>query len=271
MSSRKMKVIVDENGRAVVLARDEVDAWQGGVPDPYAESSTQQFPLGTKILDGDRVFRYAKADSSAPGIGIPTQGATRSHLDSDDDITIPTATTAVPMAVGDKAIHITGTTNLVVVKDYYKSGYIYTNNKSNGGGQCLRIKNHAAIVNGATCVIYTYDPLTIALTPGTDVVGLRKNPYDAVIACPATATGPVLGVPLIAPTASYYFWLQTGGLAPLLVNVTIALGTNVVTGTSAGEVDPAIAANSHTEQVIGWAAIAGVTDKHTLVYLTIDR
>lgn len=267
---------LDEAGNILMPTLDEVNTSTGGLVDLYGESATQLFPLGTKVIQGDRVFRYAKAGSSAPGIGIPTQGAAPAHANMDDDIAIPTATTAVPMTIGARLVHVTmPTTNpSSTAANYYKDGYIYFNNKGNGGGQCCRIKSHPVAAHSTTCIFTLYDPLTIALTPATDVAGLIKNPYNAVVATPGTTTtNAILGVPIIAPTNDYYFWLQSGGIAPVLCHDGVTVGSIVVTGIEAGEaqVMPTNAAALETLQIMGSCALIGQTDKHTLVYLTIDR
>ena len=53
------------------------------VADPYSESATQLFPLGTKLTIGDKTFRYAKNGSSTLGVGEIVQALTAVTNDSD--------------------------------------------------------------------------------------------------------------------------------------------------------------------------------------------
>ena len=48
-------------------------------PNPYAESATALFPLGTKIQSGDDVWRYCKNGASALNIAAPIQSGSASE------------------------------------------------------------------------------------------------------------------------------------------------------------------------------------------------
>ena len=50
-----------------------------------------------------------------------------------------------------------------------------------------------------------------------------KNPWRDGDVMPTTAEGTPTGVPLVAVTANYYCWLQTGGYAPLYVDTSETL------------------------------------------------
>jgi len=237
-------------------------------PNPYAESVTQLFPLGTKLTQGERVWRYTKNSASGLAtIGTPLQNAARVHAEMDDDIVVGAAS-----AIGATTVTLTSTANLAAAplstKDGIKEGYLYVNDEA-GQGQCYKIKGHAALSGTADSVFTLYDPLTVALTTSSEV-GLAQNPYANVIATAAVLTGMCVGVNPIAVTASYYFWAQTGGPAAVVPQAAIALGTTVVVGTTAAKADPAAAVT--TEVIIGWPMTPGVADtEQFLCFLTLDR
>jgi len=263
---REFNARMDAKGRLIIpgyVTTDILESFDMVDVDPFVESSIQEFPLGSLMIWGDRKFRYCKAGATAPGIGVPTQQAKTLHADADDALAI-----AVSGAVGDTTLSITGTTNLSSTANIYAEGYVFTDSKEAGGGQCLRIKSHVALNTAATKVITLYDPLRVAVTAGTDTAGLIQNPYKSVIAAEAVVSGAILGVPQFGPTANYYFWMQTGGPAVVLCNAEIALGTEAVAGTSAGEADPAAAAT--TELKIGNMMTLGVADKYNAIFLTLD-
>ncbi len=237
----------------------------GELPNEFAESSMQLFPLGSLLIVGERKYRYCRnAASGGPGKGVMAQAAELQHADADAGLTV-----AVTNAVGDKTVSITGTTNLSSTVNFYKEGFIYTDAKEAGGAQCLKILSHPALNVAATKVITLQEAVLRIMTAATDTIGLIQNPYDRVIAVAAAPTTP-LGVPQIAATASYYFWLQTGGPAAVLVNNTIGIDTSPVAGTSAGEIDPETAAATHTETTLGTMITAGVTDKYCIIFLRLD-
>lgn len=268
MGRRQFDIIHDDKGRFVMpgyLTTDMLSSYDAVNLNPYDESSFQQFPLETLMFWGGRKFRYARqAASGGPTIAVAAQSAAANHAHDNYGRAVPTSG-----VVGDTVVYVTGTVSMAATADYYKEGYFHTNNKGNGGGQCLRIKSHVALNTAATKAVTLYDPLVIALTAGTDTVGFRKNPYDGVLASLAAETGIFVGVPVISPTASYYYWIQTGGPCVVLANATIAVGANCVVGTSNGEIDPSIDNNS-SNSIIGSAMTDGVADTNTLVYLTLD-
>tara|TARA_Y100000310_G_scaffold345865_1_gene471860 strand:- start:1511 stop:2269 length:759 start_codon:yes stop_codon:yes gene_type:complete len=240
---------------------------QTNPPDPYAESSTQLFPLGTKMVQGERVFRYCEAGGTGLSIAAPLQSAARVHAEMDDDIVVGAAA-----AIGAVAVELTSTANLAAAplstKNGVAEGYLIVNDAA-GEGQMYKIKSHDAFSGTDDSTINLYDALTIALTTSSQC-GLIQNPYANVIATAAVLTGMFVGVPLIAVTANYYFWSQTGGPAPVVVQAAIALGTAAVVGTTAGKADPAAAAT--TEVTIGYPITPGVADTESaIIFLNGDR
>ncbi len=241
---------------------------QSNPPNPYAESSEQQFPLGTKLIQGERVWRYCKAGGVGLNIGAPQQQAKAIHAEADDDIAV-----GAGFAIGVSTISLTSTSNLaaapLTTANGFAEGYVYFNIAA-GLGQCYKIKSHDAFSGTDEEGVVLYDALTIALTTSSKA-GLIQNPYANVIATEAVVSGLCVGVPGLAITATYYFWIQTGGPAAVAINTTIALGTEVVVGTTAAKGDPAAAAA--TEIPIGFCMTPGQTGgaDHALVFLTLDR
>jgi len=263
--------VVNRNGYVLmfpmVADNDELLKVQNP-PNPYAESAYQQFPLGTKLVNGERVWRYTKNAAVALNIGAPIQQAKPVHAEQDDDIAV-----GAIFAIGATVISVTSTANLAAApwstKDGGAEGYIYFNVAA-GLGQCYKIKGHDAFSGTSEIPITLYDPLTIALTASSKA-GLVQNPYANVLATEAVVSGVCVGVPGIDVTASYYFWSQTGGPAAVACNTTIALGTYAVVGTTAAKADPSAAVT--TELPIGIMITPGVTGgaDHALIFLTLDR
>tara|TARA_Y100000310_G_scaffold279836_1_gene299195 strand:- start:2953 stop:3735 length:783 start_codon:yes stop_codon:yes gene_type:complete len=258
-----------KDGYVVMLPN--VNVWGDRIatmpPDPYAESSAQLFPAGTKLIQGERVWRYTLAGATGLNIAAPLQQAKAIHGEQDDDIVVGAAA-----AIGATAVELTSTANLAAAPlstaDGIAEGYLIVNDAA-GEGQLYKIRSHDAFVSTDDSTINLYDALTIALTTSSQC-GLIQNPYRNVIATEAVVSGICVGVPLIAVTAAYWFWSQTGGPAPVVVQAAINLGTEVVVGTTAAKADPAAAAT--TELCIGHAMTPGVADTEScIVFLTLDR
>ncbi len=224
---------------------------------PYAESSTQLFPLGTKAARGERVFRYCKNGASAlTTLGTFLQAAAPFHAEAEDDI-VPSAISAI----GAYTVSLTSTANLAAAPlstaNGFAEGYLIINDGT-GEGQMYKIKSHGAASGTSTFVVTLYDPLTVAIA-GTNAteVGIMQNPYANVIATAAPITGVPIGVNLIAVTASYYFWAQSGGPAPVNCNAAITKATAVTVGITAAKVDP-VALNITNIVIVGYMMTPGV-------------
>jgi hypothetical protein len=261
--------VMNRSGYVVMLPNvgDMDDLIQTNPPNPYAESLTQLFPLGTKLVQGERVWRYAKA-GAAIGISAPVQSAAPVHAEQFDDIVVAAAS-----AIGAYTVTLTSTANLDGSPNdeanAFAEGYLVVNDEA-GEGQCYKIKSNEALVTTGNSIFTLYDPLTVALTTSSKA-GLVMNPYCDVITTAAILTAVPLGTTPIAVTgADYYFWLQTGGPAPCLANTTIVKGDPVVVGTSAGEADPT-AGLATTESLIGYAMTPGIADEYFICFLILDR
>lgn len=257
------------NGKTIILPRYNTDLFKmGSLPDPnpYAQSAVKLFPLGTKMYEGERVFRYCLNGAGTLAIAAPLQNAPAVHAEQDDDIVVGAAS-----AIGDTTVTLTSTANLDGtpnnVANNFADGYLVVNDEA-GEGQLYRIKSNEALSTTDNAVFTLYDPLTVALTTSSQC-GLIKNLYNGVIVTAAVLTGMCVGVPLLGVTAAYYFWSQVGGPAPVVAHAAIALGTWAIVGTTAGKADPAAAVT--TEVIIGYPLTPAVADTETFIcYLTLE-
>ena len=238
------------------------DLLQSAPPNPYAESATQEFPLGTKLLQAERGWWYCKNAAEALNIAAPLQGAAALHAEMDDDIVVGAASAAATYDVT-----LTSTSNLATAPlsslNGIAEGYMIVNDAA-GEGQIRKIKSHAAFSGTSNSVFTLYDPLTIALTTSSQV-GLIQHPCANVVASKAVMSNIFVGIPGIAVTASYYFWAQMAGPASVVAQAAIAKGTTVVVGTSAAKADPAAAAT--TEISIGSPLTLGVADTESFMVM----
>jgi hypothetical protein len=238
------------------------------------ETSGQKHKLGTRAVTPDgRVFYYAQEDGTAistAGLIVDNVAVVAAH-----DMDVPTT---AAHSVGDTTISIeVPTTDLTA--NQYKDGYMVINDGP-GQGEVYRIKSHPAHdASDDNTVIFTIDEedgIRTALTTAS-LWGVFYNPYSAIKLIDgdgAQTTGP-LGVTTIPITASYYCWIQTAGIASVLVSGTTAmtLGDAIEVSQVSGQSGAATLYDSSgaTDLMpIGTAiGIASVSTDYQLVMLSI--
>lgn len=209
--------------------------------DPYQESATALFTLGTELIYGDRAYRYARMGSGGVTQGKLLQTAAL-HADT-KDISPKTDT-----AIGSKTLVVTlgGTGTGDLAADFFRDGYVVVNNEA-GEGFAYRIKSStAADVSESLDVSLTlYEGLQVAVTNAASTLDLFVNPYAGLQEAPTTETGAVVGLTSMSMTANYYGWVQTKGPAAVLSNGVLVTGDAAVRSTAvAGAAMPAAAATS---------------------------
>ena len=228
---------------------DSVDIW---VP-----TSTQEYPLGSKLERGCQTWRYCRAGATGLNISAPVQAATPAHAEQDDDIVVAQA-----QSIGDTSVYLTSTANLDTSPNdsdnTFAGGFLFVNDAA-GQGQCCLIRANAAFSGTEDSEFELVDKLTIALTTSSQV-GLIRNPYNQVIVAAAPVTGKLIGVPQMAVTANYYFWCLTQGPGAVVAQDAIQFGTDcyAVAGVTSGKADPAVAIT--TGVLLGTPLTPGVTD-----------
>ena len=253
---------VDPRRSTITIEGNELtQAW-------YEESAAQLYPLGTRLAHHDgRVFRYASDSGSAAVAGDLLQSAVNGGTTTlQKDLTIATAS-----AVGDYFGYATISVDTIAANLFTDGYYIVSDGSAaQGCGQIYQIKSHPAAA-AATCKFTFYEPCRVLISVSAKA-GLMTNPYKAVIQAPVTTpTGMIVGVAPIAVTASYYFWVQTWGLANVLAKTATTAGTAVVRDVAAaGSVGvQAAGASSLATEVVGYAPSVTDTTDNGFVFLTI--
>lgn len=239
---------------------------------PYAESATQLYPLGTQLVYGDRKFRYIKMDGAVTAGKLLQQAV---HVAHHTNCLVTNADAVVGSyshAAGSTTLSIETAGDTDLTLNQYAEGYIHVND-AQGEGQLLRVKSHPAHNHGVdpSVVITTYDALATAVVKNASQLSLTLNPYKDVIVAPAAETGAVIGATVIDMTDDYFGWVVTNGPAALLVGeAVVVLGHRVVRNDSdAGGV---MAANSDPLLVpVGQVMASGVVDtEYALIMLNIQ-
>ena len=208
---------------------------------PYAESSTQLFPIGSELKYGLRTFRYGYMNGAVTAGKLLQQEAFATAYD-DMLITNADATAggAFSHAAGSTTISVESTADDDLTANEYAEGLLWVNDQT-GEGQLLRIKSHPAHDHSAdpSVVITTYDALKTAVVKNSSQVTIVKNPYQDVIVAPTTETGAVVGATVVDMTDDYYGWFVTNGPAAVLAGDTLVVGHAAVRSVNdAGAVEP---------------------------------
>ena len=224
--------------------------------DPFTSGAAQLFPLGSRLLYGNTVYRYGKM-----GAGALTAGKCVTHAASiahHFDLT-PTA----GVAAGETAISVE-TAGTDITLNQYAGGYLYVNDAA-GEGQMLRIRSNPAHDHSddASIIITTYDDLATAITTSSRVT-LIADPLSALIGQAATTTGATMGVTVVDMAATHYGWFAVSGPATVLTSGTLVVGNHAVPLGAVGAVGPAA---GDVIQVIGTVMIVNVTTDYSLINL----
>lgn len=230
----------------------------------WTPHATQQFALGTILdLDDGRRFRYAKNGSGAAltAAYMNAQPAATAHWFEQ----VQTNTT-VPSA-GDYEVKVMegGT---APAKDAWAEGWLLVN-KGTGLGQMLKIKSNPASTDPT---IVLAEPVKTAWA-ATSEISIIVNPWNGVVVAPTTVEGIPVGVNLAAVTESYYFWAQTKGPAPIIVDA----GDTVVIGEPAGKPGTngtaggvGVVGNDGTDAVYGFVMHVGEAGEPAIIWLTLE-
>jgi len=207
---------------------------------PYAESSTQLFPLGSWLSWGDRVFRYGSVDgATTAGMCVQEPANIANHKNGTITNEDAPATGAFSHAAGSYKISMDTAGDTDLTADQYAGGYLSINDVT-GEGQWLRIKSHPAHDHGAdpSVVITCYDPLTTTIVKNSSQASLHADPYKGAVIAPVAETGAVVGVTNLDMTDAYFGWFQVRGPRCVLAASALVIGHQAVRNdtTTAGAV-----------------------------------
>ena len=233
--------------------------------DPYSESSTQLFPLGTSLFLGDRAFKYAQMNGAVTAGKLLQQKA--SIVAHHSQMTATAAVSADSDATTtDISVETQGDTDITA--NQYQDGYLWVNDAA-GEGQSWRIKSHPAHDHSddASIVMTVYGGVATALTTSSEL-GICINVYKDVIVAPTAETGCIVGATNIDMQDDYYGWMQVRGPKSILAGGTIVLGQNVTrSGNDAGAVE---VGSDDVLQPVGQSMASTVVDaEYNLINLMI--
>ena len=187
---------------------------------PYEESSSQEFPLGTKLELGDRVFRYVLNGASGISAGKVVMMP----------VVVSDATDMAVDTMAANSTSLTGVTNggsTAITADEYADGWAHVNSGT-AIGTSLQIKSHPAVATSATAEFKLYDRVPLAFGAGDKVCLTHSKYYKVVVVATGTLgavpTSQMIGATVVALTANYYGWVLTKGPGAVLAEGTTVQG-----------------------------------------------
>lgn len=223
----------------------------------YSSSSTQELPLGARATMPDgRSFRYCKAGAVALVQGKLQQAAA--------EVTNHQNLTPAAAAIGATSVTVTlGAT--AASANQYAEGFLNVT-VTPGEGYSYKIKSHPAANASATLTLTLEDPILVALTTSSRC-DLAVNQYKDVIVNPTTATSNPVGVAVYPISIGGFGWIQTGGIASVLADGTVTVGTALVASNgTAGAVE----ALTGVQAPVGIAVTGIATTEYGAVRLLLD-
>ncbi len=224
---------------------------------PFNSSTEPEIALGSKFVDQNgNAYRYVKigAVDTVPG----------KLYQAPAEITAHQNLTPAAASIGASTVTVTlGAT--AVTANQYAGGYVMVTVTPGEGYKYLIASNPAADASAAV-VLTLSDPIQVAWTTSTRV-DLVANPYNGVIVNPSTASSVAVGVSLDIVAAGKYTWLQTGGIANVLMDGTGVVGTSMVaSNATAGAVEPA----TGVQAPVGILVTGVATTQYGAIKLTFD-
>lgn len=175
----------------------------------FAQSSVQQYPIGSQLRIDDKLYRYCKAGEAMSSVGfckcfyLQCPGKAGNSVHSGFEGALYAA-----VAAGDTSFQIADTAALV---NEYEGAYFVVYDSTNNVFDSYRvIKNDVS--DGSTTTLYIASPgFKNALTTAFGIT-IYMNQYRDIRAY-ATGGGYAspAGYAKFPITSAYYFWLQTAG------------------------------------------------------------
>ena len=190
-------------------------------------SATKKEIVGTLRFTRDgRKFRYAKNGAGALAAG-------KANIVAAADAEVFDEACAAAHYIGDMNIVETITAGVIHEENKFAGGFFAGNEQTGEGHQYLINSSSAVGVGGTSLTLGLSDPIRVAMVAATTQFTLVVNPQYGV-AESTTEENLMAGVaPRVVPIGNY-FWNQTGGVALVLADQIIAVGTTMVLGAVAG-------------------------------------
>lgn len=230
----------------------------------FSSSSTQQMDLGAFATTGDgRYFRYVKVGATALTPGLVYQGPANdaTNLNPAGGLAIGQANATGSYGPFTISASTTLTANQL-------AGAIMSVAVTPGQGYSYKVKSNSATSAATGASIVLEDPLLTNLSTASRVV-FAQNVYNGIVVVGTTPTAPIVGVAVYPVAATQFGWVQTRGLAGVLIGSTAAPGQNVASNGLNGTTG-AVAPATGSYGLVGISVATANITEYDSVQLIID-
>ena len=255
-----------DDGSIITFPYDDAFDWsrRGFIPPNVAIhqvdiAAVQQFPIGTKLVRDDSVYRYCEyGGTTAAGDIIQAEAPDGAHDDGDWGVN----------AIGTTSL--TATTSLTLIENEYAGGFMCVENDT-GEGYLYRVLSNTAVAGAVGGVIVLQAPGLAVATDATSDVKLVKSRFQEVIQMPTTVTGMLVGAGLGVGANGSFGWVQTRGPAAVLTDGTVVIGQHVRASDGTAGVEPLVrAGTAEDEAEVGYVMDVGPTGEYSIIFLTLE-
>ena len=230
----------------------------------------QMLGLIFECNDG-RMFRYCKAAAAT---------ITRARMVASEappgQLEEEAQAAATIMAVGDVIVDVTVTSGSGVSDGDLVDAVLWVSSSPSDGsviGDSYVIKNNKWSTDDTILELELSDVGGIRQAiSATDKIGIIKNRYRDVVVKPGALAAACVGIPLVDVAASYYFWAQYRGVAPIIIDAEAAvlIGEPIgIEDTTPAEGSGGVVGTDGTDQVWGVCVSAGAADEISLIDLLL--
>jgi len=228
-------------------------------------ASVQRYPVGTRLLRGENVFRYVEfGGTTVAGDLLQAEAPDGAHDDLD-----PTGSgTGAGVAAGSKIISIATSVTLVV--NEYALGKLVIETDTGAGYDYDIVANEVA-AGAANANVTIRDGLAVAIDATSDVK-LIKSRFKEVIKMPATVTGMLVGASKGIGADGSFGWVTTRGPAAMLTDGTVTIGEHVRTSDGTPGTVEALDRDgtNENEAEVGYVIEVAATGQYSLIFLTLE-
>jgi hypothetical protein len=242
--------------------------------DVWTPTESRYFPLGAIAESRDgRKWVYCQNGAVALTVARLVQTPTQ-----DAQQVTSTIQTSYGASAGAKYVDVVATTgNAIADSDLIDGWLVVSDGSATAMGHMYKIKDNKQVVSGTDTLIRVWiadqGGLRTAIAATDDCCFLEER-HKGVLVTTDTPVGNIIGVSPTAVTASYYFWAQFWGPAPVIVDDadTIVVGDGVMASVdtdTASEGAVALVDASADDFLVGYCMMTGATSETAVINLML--
>jgi len=183
------------------------------LPDVSVADTAQKYPVGTKYVEGDRIFRYVHVSGSPlPGRGAANLNTIQERAGASWDVN---------GVIGDTTVYINAMVNDIDLDEFAGGWLLFAGADTGHGNQIPIVSNTAATVGNPSTIVLGHG-LTGTATAGVTGSTLTASLWSQVGTSLPSGYSTIVGVPITTITDGEYGWIMTWG--PCLVVPTGSYG-----------------------------------------------